>query len=76
MAVKILTDILILEREGLVGFTKEGEQVPLNTKPKIGKVNSEELEKGVLIFQEGSYMLIEDDDGKGVCAYALYTRRS
>ena len=32
---KLLIDVLTLEKEGLVGFTEIGEQVPLST-PKLG----------------------------------------
>lgn len=45
---KLLTDVLILKDEGLVGFTEDGEQVPLNVpEPNacVWESNKEEVMK-------------------------------
>jgi hypothetical protein len=54
MSVKILTDVLTLPNEGLVGFTEEGVQVPLNHLV-TGTIDKIEKEQFLRMWKDGVY---------------------
>lgn len=69
-----LTDVLTLEKEGLVGFTENGEQVPLThvlTRP----IPQSDKELIIKILGDNEYAFFKEINEKKL-SYSLYERRT
>lgn len=70
---QLLTDVLTLEKEGLVGFTEIGEQILLN--PVLSyKIPKSDKELITARLQDDEYALFKEINEKQF-SYSLYEKR-
>lgn len=74
MAGKMLVDVLTLKKDGLVGFTEEGEQVPLNLPILFTTLLEWDKEKLVKLLSDEAYVYFPDAIKRDIYN-RIYTRR-